>query len=283
MAVRMRHHLGAAMPELRWEPTPTRVRAMVGEEVVVDSDAALLVWEPRRLVPVYAVPMADLAHGATPSSPQPDPPDLATLPPLMGPVGFTHTCPGTALDLATGSGTLLGAGFQPDDPDLQGAVILDFNAFDSWLAEDEPRVAHPHDPFKRISVHASSRRIEVSLDGTVLASTDRALMLAETHLPVRWYLPPDDVRTELLVPSDKTSSCAYKGHASYFSLATGQAAIAWTYRAPLDDALRVKDHLCFWSERTDLVVDGVAQDRPITPWSTPEEQRGAAADRLEFG
>ena len=73
MAVRMRHHLGAVMPELRWEPTPMRVRALVGGDVVVDSNAALLVWEPRRLVPVYAVPLADLTYGATPTSPQPDP------------------------------------------------------------------------------------------------------------------------------------------------------------------------------------------------------------------
>ncbi len=260
-----------------------RVRALVGEDVVVDSHAALLVWEPRRLVPVYAVPMADLTYGATPSSSQPDPPDLASLPPMLPPTDFVHTCPGIALDVATGDGSLPLAGFQPDDPDLHGAVVLDFNAFDSWLVEDQPRVAHPHDPFKRISIHASSRHVEVGLDGTVLASSDRPLMLVETHLPVRWYLPAEDVRTDLLMPSEKTTTCAYKGHASYFSLRSGEADIAWTYRAPLDDALRVKDYLCFWSERTDLTLDGVAQERPITPWSRPDEQRRASADRLEFG
>ncbi len=284
MAVRMRHHLGAVIPELRWEPTPMRVRALAADQVVVDSYAALLVWEPRRLVPVYAVPPADVVHGASSAEPQPDAPDLAALPPMLGPTDFgLHTVPGTVLDVGTSTGPLRSAGFRPDEPELHGAVLLDFRAFDAWLVEDEPRVGHPHDPFKRISVHTSGRRVEVSLGGTVLASSDRAQVLVETHLPPRWYLPAEDVRTDLLVPSETTSTCAYKGHASYLSLPGVADDVAWTYPAPLDDARRVKDHVCFWSERTDLTLDGVPQPRPITPWSTPAEQQQAAADRLEFG
>ena len=76
VALRMRHHLGAALSELRFEPTPARIRAFVGGEPALDSRQALLVWEPRRLIPVYAVPMDDLAAAATPTDPQPEPPDL---------------------------------------------------------------------------------------------------------------------------------------------------------------------------------------------------------------
>jgi uncharacterized protein (DUF427 family) len=289
MALRMRHHLGTVMGELRYEPTVTRVRAFVGDEPVVDSRAALLVWEPRRLVPVYAVAEGAFRYGVRPAHPQPPPADLAGQPRLLGPTDFgLHTCPGTVLDVGTPNGSLPAAGFRPDDPDLGGAdldgvVLLDFAAFDSWLVEDEPRVGHPHDPFKRISVHASDRHVRVSLGDTVLGDTTRALMLLETHLPPRWYLPMEDVRLDLLVPSNHTSTCAYKGHAAYFSLPGVAENIGWHYPEPLDDARRVAGHMCFWSERTDLTLDGLPQSRPVTPWSTREEQEAAAADRLEFG
>ena len=139
---------------------------------------------------------------------------------------------------------------------------------------------------KRIDVLASKLPVEVSLNGTVLASTTNAQLLLETHLPVRYYLPREDVALDLLVPTETRSTCAYKGHASYFSTADGRPEgrdIAWTYPAPLDDALRVRDHVAFWNERTDIRVDGELQRRPVTPWSTPAEQESADADRLEFG
>ena len=136
-------------------------------------------------------------------------------------------------------------------------------------------VAHPRDPFKRIDVLATGRHVEVSLDGVVLASSHRASLLLETPLPTRYYLPREDVVPDLLVPSDTTSICAYKGTATYLSTADGRPEgrdIAWTYPDPLDDALRVRDHVAFWDERVDLSVDGVRQPRPVTPWSPPAEQ-----------
>jgi uncharacterized protein (DUF427 family) len=283
----MRHHLGAAMAELRFEPTPVRVRAFLDGETVLDTRHAFLVWEPRRLVPVYAVPVHDLTAATNVAEEQPDPWDLIGVPMVLGPGDFgLHTVPGTALDLTVGSHHLEGAGFVPDDPDLGESVVLDFAAFDEWRVEDERLLGHPHDPFKRIDVLTSSRRVEVSVDDTVLASTSRALMLMETHLPVRYYVPPEDVRMDLLGPSSTTSVCAYMGVASYLSTRDGSGAgrdIAWLYRDPLDDATRVRDHVCFWAERSDLVVDGEPVERPVTPWSRPDEQGSADADRLELG
>ena len=80
---------------------------------------------------------------------------------------------------------------------------------------------------------------------------------------------------DLLSPSETTSTCAYKGHASYFSLTGGSPArrdIAWTYTDPLHEVAAVKDCVCFFAERTDLDLDGQRSSRPVTPWSTPEEQ-----------
>lgn len=287
MALRMKRFLGEALPQLAFEPVPFRLRAYVGDDVVVDTGRGVLVWEPRRIVPVYAVPASDVRGAMTPAEPQPSTPDLDQLPPILGPETFEpHTTSGTVVDLAVGDRVLARAGFVTGDPALANLVVLDFSSFDRWLAEDEELVGHPHDPFKRIDVLRSHRHVEVSLDGVVLAVCDDALVLIETHLPPRYYLPPGDVDRSRLAPSDTRSTCAYKGHASYLSTTDGRDAgrdIAWTYPAPLDDALRVRDHIAFWNERTDIRLDGELQPRPVTPWSTPQEQAATAVERLEFG
>ena len=287
MALKMRRHLMSSVPELRIEPTPRRIRALVGERPVVDSTDAMLVWEPRRLVPVYAVPAEDVRAELIPVDPDPRQGDLTDLPPVLGPEDYeVHTTEGDAFTLRLDGKDLVGAAFRPSDPDLGGRVTLSFAAFTAWLEEEQELVGHPHDPFKRIDVLPSSRHVTVAVDGVVLADTTHPTALFETHLPTRWYLPRDDVRMDLLVPSEHQSTCAYKGHASYFSLATGTDEgrdIAWTYPRPLLDASGVRDQVCFWSERTDLTVDGSLVRRPVTPWSRPEEQRATATDLLEFG
>lgn len=283
MALRMGELVRSTLTELRMEPTPRRVRVLVGDTTIADTTRAMVVWEPRRGVPVYAVPEADLTGELVPFSPPPPPPDL---PPFLGPENFAmHTTPGEALSVRVDGQELPGAAFRPEDPDLAGYIVLDFSAF-SWIEENEPVIGHPHDPFKRIDVLSCHRRVEVTHDGTVLASTDNALLLLETHLPVRYYVPPDGVVMSLLRPSETRSTCAYKGTATYLSTADGRSEgrdIGWTYPRPLDDALRVLDHVAFWNERTDIRVDGELQRRPVTPWSPPAEQVSADAERLEFG
>jgi uncharacterized protein (DUF427 family) len=92
---------------------------------------------------------------------------------------------------------------------------------------------------------------------------------------VRFYLPPADVRTDLLRPSDTTTICAYKGVASYWSLpgaagANGIADIAWSYPRPLPDAGPITGMLCFFDERVDVMLDGVRRERPSSPWANSE-------------
>jgi uncharacterized protein (DUF427 family) len=148
---------------------------------------------------------------------------------------------------------------------------VDAGAFE-WLEEEEAMLGHPHDPFKRIDVLPSSRHVQVEVGGVVLADTTRAMMLLETYLPVRWYIPREDVRLDLLTPTHTDTICAYKGHASYWSFEpAGDAGrdLAWTYADPLYDALRVRDLIAFYSERSDVTVDGVRMERPETFWSRP--------------
>jgi uncharacterized protein (DUF427 family) len=97
-----------------------------------------------------------------------------------------------------------------------------------------------------------------------VATADPALF--EPPLPVRYYLPPEDVRRDLLRPSDTKTVCAYKGQASYWSH-EGEHDLVWSYPEPLREAAEVTDRLAFFNERVDIVVDGARLERPVTPWS----------------
>ena len=279
MAVHMRDLVMGALPELRVHPVEKWVRASVGDDLVVSSRAARLVWEPRRVVPTYAVPREDVdgslvPHEATAETTGQEHPVAlgAGGPPVLDPrTPFSvHSCPGAPLTIRTADGDLPGAAFAPVDPDLAGYVVLDWKAFTQWYEEDEAVMGHPHDPFDRIDCLRSSRHVRISVDGHVLAETDRATLLFETSLLVRYYIPREDVAMELLEPSTLHTVCAYKGRASYWSARVDDRTlpnVAWTYEQPLHDAVPVQDLVAFFTERVDLSVDGVDLSRPVTPWS----------------
>ena len=103
----------------------------------------------------------------------------------------------------------------------------------------------------------------------LLAESHRPLLLFETALPVRYYLPPGDVRIEL-VPSQTRSVCPYKGVAAWWSARIGDRVaedIAWSYPSPVPENPRIAGLICFRNERVDLTVDGQRLERPVTPWS----------------
>ena len=266
MAISLGRHLMSLTDQLRFEPVTKRVRASYAGSPLLDTVDALVVWEPRRVVPMYAVPRADVVATLTPC-PTPDPPP--DLPPILGPVHFEwHFHEGESFTLDLQGRSFEAAGFVAADADLGGRVVVDYLPFD-WVEESAPMTGHPHDPFKRLDVLPSDRHVVVSVGGQVLADTRRAVAIYETHLPVRWYVPPEDVRADLLTDSDATSTCAYKGVATYFSLRDGDdetTDLAWTYVEPLHEAEQVRGHLCFYAERTDLSVDGVDVPRPDTLW-----------------
>ena len=82
-------------------------------------------------------------------------------------------------------------------------------------------VGHARDPFKTVDTRHSSRRVEIEVAGMTVADSTRSVMLFETYLPTRYYLPREDVRMDLLAPTDTASVCAYKGHARYWSAYVG--------------------------------------------------------------
>jgi uncharacterized protein (DUF427 family) len=272
----VRDILMGSLGQLRYEPVEKRIRGVIAEQAVIDTDRALLVWEPKRVVPSYAVPVEELDGIASPHEEgAPDEPGLSgVLIPHLGDrpvfdpsVPFVvHTTDGASLDLRVGGTERRAAAFRPADDALNEYLIVDFDAFDEWFEEDEPNVGHPRDPFHRIEIVHSSRSVRVERDGELLAASSRPYLLLEPPLPVRYYLPPEDVNWELLQPSSTRTVCAYKGHASYWSL-ENEDDIAWSYPEPLREAEEVKDRIAFFNEGVDLVVNGTRLDRPVTPWS----------------
>ncbi|WP_405998328.1 DUF427 domain-containing protein [Streptomyces sp. NBC_00829] len=103
-----------------------------------------------------------------------------------------------------------------------------------------------------ITIEQGTVHVRVVRDGRVLAESRSPLVLRETGCPVRYYLPAEDVRTELLTPSETRTYCPFKGTASYWSVPDAQD-LVWAYPEPKDDVARIKGHFCFYDT---MVVQG---------------------------
>jgi uncharacterized protein (DUF427 family) len=122
------------------------------------------------------------------------------------------------------------------------------------LSDSVKQAAHAVGPH-RISTRPSTKHVRVEHDGQVLAESDRAVELDETGLPTRYYLPREDVRMDLLTPTDTTSHCPFKGDATYFS-APGAKDAFWVYEAPSEaDAQPIAGLLAPWPGRVEVVVE----------------------------
>ena len=162
----------------------------------------------------------------------------------------------------------------------KGLVGIRWDAVDQWLEEEEEVIAHPRDPYHRLELRDTSRRVQVTLDGEQLAASSRPLALFETSLPPRWYFDPAEVRVEL-GPNPVRTACAYKGWASYFDaclVGRVEPALAWRYDEPLEGMGRIRGRVCFFNERVELTVDGVRQKQPRNRWSTTDWMNDTSAD-----
>ncbi|HEX9032169.1 MAG TPA: DUF427 domain-containing protein [Streptosporangiaceae bacterium] len=130
---------------------------------------------------------------------------------------------------------------------------------------------HPRDPYHRVDVLHSSRHVRVVMLGETVAETTRPRLLFETNLPTRYYIPPRDVRLDLLVASETSTQCPYKGVASYYGVRAGDTVardVAWTYRFPIPECPKIEGLICFFNEKVDAIfLDGAELPKPRTPWS----------------
>jgi len=244
--------------QVKVERGSKRVRAYLGGELVADTISPLLVWEVP-YYPTYYFPAADvraelLDEGAA-----------AVHSPSRGDAA--------ALTVAAGASRAPGAALRYEDSpieELRGAVRLQWDAMEAWFEEDEEIYTHARDPYTRVDILASSRRIRVCVDGLEIADSSSPRLLFETGLPVRYYLPRTHVRMDLLDRSPTVTDCPYKGRAQTWSIRAGASLhedLAWSYPAPLPESQKIAGLIAFYNEKLDIEVDGELQERPHTKFS----------------
>lgn len=226
-----------------FEPVGRRIRLQLADATVLDTTAAMLLHETG-IRPRLYVPLADVTDAATLSRTQ-----TTSFCPFKGDASYRT--------VAAGEREAVDALWTYDEPIatapwLAGYAGVYEERFDRILDEDEPVLGHLPDPYHRVDVRSASARVTVTAeDGTVLAESTRALLVSETGLANRYYLPRADVHAEL-APSATSSVCPYKGTASYWSI-PGQEDVAWSYEAPLDGVQRLAGLVSFW-ERSGAVT-----------------------------
>jgi uncharacterized protein (DUF427 family) len=122
----------------------------------------------------------------------------------------------------------------------------------------------------QITITPASVHVEISLDGEQLAISDRAVVLAETGLPDRYYLPRDDVRTDLLQRTARRTTCPFKGQASYWSVVVGDRVhknVVWSYETPIPAAEGIAGLMCFYDDKVELTVSGKDRSGTAAPSS----------------
>jgi uncharacterized protein (DUF427 family) len=221
-----------------------RVRTYFAGTLIADSDRVLLVYETKR-PPAYWFPIADVRMEYLERAPHAA--DITRWR-LVAKDRIAHNAARAYVKPAG------------DRAALEGHLTFFWNQMDAWFEEDEEVFVHPRDPYTRVDTVHSSRHVRVEIEGVTVGETCRPILLFETGLPIRYYIPKLDVRMDLLEPTQSVSRCPYKGVARYWSARVGDKLvkdIVWSYPAPIPECPKIENLLSFYNEHVDLYVDGV--------------------------
>lgn len=241
---------------VRTEPSHRRVRVMLAGKTVADTTSPLLVWE-KPYYPTYYFPKADVAAD------------------LLVETGETVRSPsrGEATQYTVkvnGSEGKAYAFLDPKLPEIADHYAFIWSTMDHWFEENEEVYVHARDPYTRIDIMQSDRRVRIELDGVTVADSTNASFLFETGLPARYYLPKTDVRMDLLTPTATATHCPYKGTAHYWDVSidgTTHQDIVWGYDTPLPESQKVAGLVAFYNEKVDVYVDETLEEQPKTKFS----------------
>ena len=172
-----------------FEDFPRRMRALFAGETVVDSRHAKLLHEQGHL-PILYFPESEVRMDLLERT------DHSTRCPFKGEASYWSVRVG---DRVAENAVWSYPDPIEDAPPIAGYFALYWRQMDEWLEEDEPAIVHVRDPYHRVDVLDSSRHVRVTVNGEVVADTNRPRVIYETGLPPRWYFPPEDVRAETLL------------------------------------------------------------------------------------
>lgn len=241
--------------------SPRHVRVLFNGETIADSKHAKLVRESD-VLPVYYFPQQDVRAEFLTAT------QRKSHCPYKGEASFwTVDVRGERAE----NGAWMYRSPLPDAAAIANHFAFEWNKMEKWMEEDEEIFVHARDPYKRVDVLSSKRHVRVVIDGQTVADTRRPRLLFETNHPVRYYIPQEDVRMDLLVPSATQSRCPYKGPASYWSVKIGDYLfedMVWGYMEPIPECPKIKGLLCFFHERgAEIHVDGEKMPAPKTKWA----------------
>ena len=275
MAIRMRDAMSQRLDELRYEPTEKRVRALLADDEVVDSTpraaglgAASASCRPtpcrsktcaasscrRRRRTRSAQGRRSCTRGSR----------SACTPP--------RARPSTAHRRRDARGRGLRAGRprpgRPRDPRPQG--------FDAGSRRTSRSSATRAIPFTASTCAAARATVRVERDGALLAESSRAVLLVETSLPTRFYVPREDVVARRCAPATSARLRLQGTRVVPGRSMAGAATSAWSYEDPLHDAAPVTGLVAFFDERVDVVLRRRAPRTPAHAVGEGDRGRGRA-------
>jgi len=231
-----------------FEPDARRLRAFVGDTLVLDTRRAHLLHETG-IRPVAYVPLEDFAEGLLEKT------ATTSHCPFKGDASYWSLRVGDELreDAVWGYEAPLGGARW-----LRGFAALYPAKADRWLVEDEPVAGGLRDPYHRVDVHTSSRPVRVTADGELIAQSAHPTLVFETSMPVRAYLPRKDVVAGHLRPSDTTTTDPYVGDAIYWHVHAGSELLtdaAHSFELPRAEAMKIAGLVCFSGEGVQVELD----------------------------
>ena len=157
----------------------------------------------------------------------------------------------------------------PDCVDARDYVAFYWNKMDSWFEEDEEVFVGPKDPYTRVDCLASSRHVRVEVNGVTVAETTRSVMMLETGLPHRYYIPREDVNADVLRPASASRARRTRARrASSTSKPAGRCSRTSRGRTPSRGRSRARWRATSASRRgkADTYVDGELEPKPKSRW-----------------
>lgn len=116
----------------------------------------------------------------------------------------------------------------------------------------EPNAGHP------ITIEPTKGRVQVRINGEIVADTTTALELREATIPAVQYIPLDDVVADRLTRTDTATYCPFKGDASYYSVTTSAGDTVedaiWTYEEPFPAVAQIARHVAFYPNKAEISV-----------------------------
>ncbi len=139
------------------------------------------------------------------------------------------------------------------------------------------------------------RHVRVVFNGETVADSRRALVVRETRLPPVFYLPKEDVRMDLMQPTDYRTHCPFKGNASYWTLLVDDRLVenaVWAYENPLPEFQEIAGYVAFYRNRMDSwfedeseveidpVTDTHQHGNPLVDWLLRDSWEASGIDEL---